>query len=69
MKPELLSCVICGHQPWNGEGVRMALIRWRDGDGRFGAGPRCSDVEACRRRVLDAGEDWPLSESWDRVPA
>ena len=50
---ELKTCVLCGAMSLD---VRMAMIRWRDGT--YGSGPRCHDVEACFRRVLDRGDEW-----------
>ena len=63
MTPEPLACVICGDTPWQQGNVAMALIRWRDGDKRYGSGPRCKDVVACRRRVEANDEAWPLIDA------
>ncbi len=58
MKPDL-TCELCRI---TGRDVRHALLRWKDAKERFGAGPRCIDVEECRLRVSQNGDDWPLEE-------
>jgi hypothetical protein len=67
-----LTCRLCGSR-WN---VARALIEWREPvttsgtniDGTTWArtelwtwGPRCRDVDACRKRVELAGVEWLLT--------
>jgi hypothetical protein len=49
-------CVLCGA---SGD-ASLALLQWHDG--QYGYGPRCNDHEACRRRVIANGDQWPLAE-------
>lgn len=61
----LAACVICGDVSID---VEMALIAYRDGN-PFGHGPRCRDRDACHRRVLDLGDDWPVDDGRPVHPA
>jgi hypothetical protein len=62
--PQPPSCLLCGFEATTAE-VWLKPAWWREpgADGkRITTIPRCLDVEACRARVLAAGEAWPLLE-------
>ena len=59
-------CQLCGHESRD---VKVSLVRWREPvreHDYFDRVARCLDVERCFRRVLDAGEPWPVDDG--RVP-
>jgi hypothetical protein len=54
------TCLICGTQGYD---ISMALVRWKDTrHGEYGSVPRCKDEQACRRRVEEEREEWPVAE-------
>ena len=62
--PRPASCLLCGLEATTAE-IWLKPAWWRapGSDGkRITTIPRCLDVEACRARVLAAGEAWPLLE-------
>lgn len=61
MTPEPLVCQLCGAT----QGVRSGLACYAD-DGRFERIDRCTDHQACRRRVEQAGAEWLLIDVTDR---
>lgn len=56
-------CELCGHTERHD--IRVSLVHWRDAP--LGMAyehlPRCIDRSACKRRVADQGDIWPLVES------
>ena len=43
--------------------IRHGLVAWRQPVfGRYEDIDRCTDVEACRARVLAKGEPWPIED-------
>lgn len=56
------TCELCGNQR-SGE-VAVRLIRWAKADPGMSYEHlhACRDHEACRRRVIDSGKEWPLYE-------
>jgi hypothetical protein len=62
--PEWLECSLCGDLSADVAPALMALEE--AGRVRYGHGPRCKDHAACRRRVDEAGVEWPLA---DGLPA
>jgi hypothetical protein len=53
-------CLLCGAEGYD---ISMALVRWKDTThGEYGSIPRCKDEQACRRRVEEEGEEWPVVE-------
>jgi hypothetical protein len=51
---------MCGAEGYD---ISMALVRWKDTrHGEYGSVPRCKDEQACRRRVEEEGEEWPVAE-------
>lgn len=56
------TCVLCGA---TGSDVRMRLVHWRDAPPgmSYSHVPRCEDRQACRARVEDQGEPWPLVDT------
>ena len=51
-------CDICGFEAGR---LSTALAWYRDGGPK--AVLRCEDHDACRRRVIAAGEEWPLQSA------
>lgn len=62
---ELLTCDLCGSASLD---VRPGLACYAE-TGTFERIDRCSDHQACRERVEDLGEDWPLLDITNRVTA
>ena len=58
---ELLTCELCGLY---GSDVAIGLAWYREADPSQQVQPiaRCLDVDACRSRVEQRGEQWPLRE-------
>jgi hypothetical protein len=56
-------CELCGHV---GDDVEVALAWYRLGLGVQDTN-RCTDVDACKRRVAAKGERWPLLEPGERL--
>jgi hypothetical protein len=52
------TCELCGFEHPN---VRSGLACYED-DGRFERMDRCTDHQACRDRLEDAGGEWPLAD-------
>ena len=59
-----MTCDLCGENDPRGAFVRSGLACYAD-DGRFERIDRCVDHAACRRRVEEAGEPWPLIDITD----
>lgn len=58
-------CQLCGI---TGSDVTTSVVRWRPEftTGKtFEAVARCRDHVACRQRLVDMGDAWPLDEPWD----
>jgi hypothetical protein len=55
-------CRICGHNELRDLGT--ALAHWREAPKgmAYEHVTRCRDVEACRQRIADQGDIWPLEE-------
>lgn len=69
--PQPASCLLCGLEATAAE-VWLKPAWWREpgADGkRITTIPRCLDVDACRARVLAAGEAWPLLERGEQPDA
>ena len=56
---EPTECALCG---WKGREITVLLVEWADAlpGMRFAHLARCDDRRACRARVEDKGETWPL---------
>lgn len=61
--PEPTRCSLCGNLERRDLTVR--LVHWKDAlpGMAFDQVDACSDRDACRARVVAAGEPWPLVES------
>jgi hypothetical protein len=62
--PEPRTCLLCGLEATSAT-IWLKPAWWREPlDGReVTTIPRCLDIDACRRRVADAGERWLLLET------
>jgi hypothetical protein len=59
------TCEICGHV---GDDVRLQLAWFRERKyGPVQDVRRCLDHEACRQRVEQGGDPWPLAVTFDEV--
>lgn len=57
---DALRCALCGIRDYD---VAVGIVSWADRRGAhrgWGAVPRCFDHDACRGRLLEAGQPWPL---------
>jgi hypothetical protein len=53
-------CDICGAR---GVVIRHAVVRWLNPVfGQYEKVDRCQDVETCKRRVAETGEEWPVED-------
>jgi hypothetical protein len=69
--PQPVACLLCGFEATTAE-IWLKPAWWREpgADGkRITTIPRCLDVDACRARVLAAGEAWPLLERGEQPDA
>jgi hypothetical protein len=69
--PQPATCLLCGLEATTAE-VWLKPAWWREpgSDGKqITTIPRCLDVDACRSRVLAAGEAWPLLERGEQPDA
>jgi hypothetical protein len=53
-----MTCELCGIESRD---VRFGLALYAD-DGRFERMDRCTDHQACRDRLEETGEDWPIQD-------
>jgi hypothetical protein len=62
--PEPRTCLLCGLEATSAT-IWLRPAWWREAiDGKWITTiPRCLDIDACRRRVADAGERWLLLEA------
>jgi hypothetical protein len=57
-----MRCDLCGAP---NVAVRHGLVAWKDWQvigHRYEDVDRCVDVDACRARVAEAGEEWPVED-------
>jgi hypothetical protein len=52
------TCELCGEHTR----VRPALVAWKSVVLPFGNVDRCVDSDACKARVVERGDEWPLIE-------
>lgn len=57
------TCLICGH---TSKDVAVGLAEWVEpiGRQRYSSIPRCQNRRACRARVEEIGDEWPV---WDPI--
>lgn len=62
-----MTCLICGD---TSRDVTVGLVAWREPVGRelFSSIPRCRNRGACKRRVEQIGDEWPLLEPGEKPP-
>lgn len=60
----VLTCELC-HQ--RDADVQLGMVEYRQGQDRWQNIDRCQDRKACRTRLEDAGEKWPLREPFEMV--
>lgn len=55
-------CQLCGSE--ERRDLRWSLVKWADAEPgmAYEHVGRCNDEDACRRRIADQGESWPLEE-------
>jgi hypothetical protein len=62
-------CALCGHA--DRRNLRYALAHWREAEPGMAYEhiQACSDRAACRARVEQQGDVWPLIETNERISA
>lgn len=66
---EHLQCGLCGTEGHRGEVLWARLVEWTEaeqlsaGKPRWEAIARCRDFQACRARVEERGQLWPIRDA------
>jgi hypothetical protein len=60
------TCLLCGH---TSRDVTVGLVKWVEPLGRekFSAIPRCRNRRACRARLEEIGDEYPVWDAIDSV--
>lgn len=64
-------CAVCGYATLRPRAIAVGVVQFADGrsgDAGWTAVPRCQDRDACRGRLLEAGQPWPLIGGYSNIP-